>query len=567
NVHLAPAWLGRLEKRLETLRPHGDFRLFLTMEINPAVPASLLRRARTLLYEPATGLRANLLESLRTAGAAGAAGAPAERTRLRFQLAWLHAVVIERLRYAPLGWSHRYEFSDADFTCALATVDAWVTRAAQGRANIAPERIPWDAIRTLLVESVYGGRIDSAFDQRVLAAFVARWFCADAYGADFALVDEPSLRAPEGTCAGDFERWCLALPESQPPTWLGLPPNAETLLLVQKGQRLLADVRKLRALMDDDDDEEHDDDAGGSGFGLALVPEEPHAAGTDDDSDNRAELPAYMRQVAALAAGFARILPETLPALAGEGDDAAATPLLRVMERENSEARALLARVRGDLALLGEVCSGRRKQTNHLRRLLADFNAGTVPAAWLAAYVVPRDISLSQWVADFGQRLAQGRELAAVYAAGAERAIHGAPVWLGGLLFPEAFITATRQAVAKQLACSLEELHIGLVPDAAAAAAAAADHVFRVRGLRLEGAQWIAGGAGLALNDGRSEPLPISLLTWTRGEPAAGTCGAAIPVYLNGDRSSLLFEARLPAAGGAQRAAAIVERAVAITAA
>ncbi|KAJ2796074.1 dynein heavy chain, partial [Coemansia helicoidea] len=264
NVHLAPAWLERLEKRLETQRAHGDFRLFLTMEINPAVPVSLLRRARTLLYEPATGLRANLLESLR---AAGPAAAPAERGRLRFQLAWLHAVVIERLRYAPLGWAHRYEFSDADFACALATVDAWLTRAAQGRANIAPERIPWDAIRSLLVESVYGGRIDSAFDHRVLATFVERWFCADAYGADFALVDEPCLRAPEGTAAADFERWCLALPESQPPTWLGLPPNAETLLLVQKGQRLLADARKLRALMDDDEGDDEDDSAGDKGDG------------------------------------------------------------------------------------------------------------------------------------------------------------------------------------------------------------------------------------------------------------------------------------------------------------
>lgn len=31
-----------------------------------------------------------------------------------FQVCWLHALVQERLRYAPLGWAHAYEFSEAD---------------------------------------------------------------------------------------------------------------------------------------------------------------------------------------------------------------------------------------------------------------------------------------------------------------------------------------------------------------------------------------------------------------------------------------------------------------------
>uniref|UniRef100_A0A1I7XQB4 Dynein_heavy domain-containing protein n=1 Tax=Heterorhabditis bacteriophora TaxID=37862 RepID=A0A1I7XQB4_HETBA len=35
NVHLAPQWLGQMEKRLHTLKPHANFRLFLTAEIHP----------------------------------------------------------------------------------------------------------------------------------------------------------------------------------------------------------------------------------------------------------------------------------------------------------------------------------------------------------------------------------------------------------------------------------------------------------------------------------------------------------------------------------------------------
>lgn len=37
NVHLAPQWLVQLEKKLHTLAPHPQFRLFLTMEIHPKV--------------------------------------------------------------------------------------------------------------------------------------------------------------------------------------------------------------------------------------------------------------------------------------------------------------------------------------------------------------------------------------------------------------------------------------------------------------------------------------------------------------------------------------------------
>ncbi|KAJ2558174.1 dynein heavy chain [Coemansia sp. RSA 1933] len=570
NVHLAPAWLAQLEKRLQSLRAHLQFRLFLTMEINPAVPASLLRRARTLVYEPAPGIRANLLESLNSAGAGAGAGEqqamPAERTRLHFLLAWLHSVVIERLRYAPLGWTSRYEFSDADFACARLTVDRWIDRAAAGKANIDPVRIPWDAIRTLLTESVYGGRIDNDFDHHVLETFVAKWFSADAYGADFALVDGDSdnraLLAPEGTKREDFVRWCHELPENEPPTWLGLPANAETLLLVQKGQRLVGDVRKMRSLMDDDDD---DDDEGATGA------QQTELAG------DHAEQPAYMRQVETLASSFATALPAALPALSSGDATAQQVPLFRVIERENAVSCSLLAQILADLTQLREVCRGERKQTNHLRQLLADFSAGIVPQAWVAAYTVPRDYSLTKWISDFANRLDQNRALVDRIThdpsgASIVRELQRQSVWLGGLLYPEAFITATRQAVAKQLHCSLEELVIAISLENNDSAG---EEAFAVAGLRIEGAVWVAERKALVLNDGGAERLAVCFLRWIRRTPQqkahrSGSPGVAmIPVYLNMDRSDLLFEASLPidSSDGSTSPSTVVQRAVAIIAA
>ncbi|RKP34413.1 dynein heavy chain and region D6 of dynein motor-domain-containing protein [Dimargaris cristalligena] len=87
NVHLASNWLSKLEKKLHSLKPNRNFRLFLTMETNPSVPVNLLRMSRVLMFEPPPGIKANLLQSLKSIPAKRFSGGPTERTRLYFLLA------------------------------------------------------------------------------------------------------------------------------------------------------------------------------------------------------------------------------------------------------------------------------------------------------------------------------------------------------------------------------------------------------------------------------------------------------------------------------------------------
>ena len=70
------------------------------------IPVNLLRAGRVFVFEPPPGVKANLLSTFsRVATSARVQQVPKERARLYFLLAWFHAVVQERLRYAPLGWS------------------------------------------------------------------------------------------------------------------------------------------------------------------------------------------------------------------------------------------------------------------------------------------------------------------------------------------------------------------------------------------------------------------------------------------------------------------------------
>lgn len=71
-------------------------------------------------------------------------------------------------------------------------------------------------------------------------------------------------------------------------------------------------------------------------------------------------------------------------------------------------------------------------------------------------FKIPKSISVSQWIARLARQLSQ---LARIQSSSS---LSNVEVWLGGLFFPEAFVTATRQAVAHRRGWSLETLQLHL---------------------------------------------------------------------------------------------------------
>jgi dynein heavy chain 1, cytosolic len=115
NVHLAPQWLVELEKTIYKMTLSPDFRLFLTMENNPKVPSTLLRSSTVLVFEPPSGIRASMERTFKqTINPDRTNKPPVERSRMHFIVSWFNAVVHERLRYTPIGWSKVYPFNEAD---------------------------------------------------------------------------------------------------------------------------------------------------------------------------------------------------------------------------------------------------------------------------------------------------------------------------------------------------------------------------------------------------------------------------------------------------------------------
>ncbi|CAF0861312.1 unnamed protein product [Adineta steineri] len=521
NVHLAPQWLKELEKKLHSLKPHESFRLFLSTEIHPKLPTSLLRMGLCLVFEPATGIRPSLMRTLNEFSESRMEKIPNIRAKAYFRLAWLHALVVERLRYTPLGWSKHYEINESDLRFACDTIDQWIRN--EGKDDIA-----WDALRYLIASCIYGGRLDNRFDQRLLASFVAKLFCQESLNSSYPLIQDDtsslSIPMPQDTTKMKYVEWVKQLPANEKPTWLGLPDNAEKVLLISEGSKFAVDLLKC-----DQSDE--------STLALDLD------AGENKDEGDTAGKPAWMVHVQHTTANWLKLLPKTLPTIKRTTENIK-DPLFRCVEREVNFASNLLRSVRQDLTDIQAVCDGSKKQTNDTRDLLNNLSKGITPPTW-KKYRVPPRISAMQWMSDFVARLKQLDKLATLTTNEGVQSLRSVQMWLGGLFTPEAYLTATRQCAAQSLQVSLEELimHVQML-DQPSQIDSNKQNIFLITGLKLQGAS--CRNNALFYSSAIIDDIPLLAIEWKMPtDPALSQKknnqqDVTLPVYGNGLRTELL---------------------------
>lgn len=114
-------------------------------------------------------------------------------------------------------------------------------------------------IRTLVIET-YGGKIDDEGDFTRLTQLVNSILRPSAYDIGHKLVEgvagsigseDGSLVVPSGTSLKEFMDWIQRLPEREPPTYLGLPANAEKLLLVGQGLSMIGNLSRITEMLDE----------------------------------------------------------------------------------------------------------------------------------------------------------------------------------------------------------------------------------------------------------------------------------------------------------------------------
>lgn len=168
NLHLVTPWLPKLEKTFKALTPNKRFRLWLTSEAHVKFPSILLQSSLKVTYESPPGVKNNLARTYQSWAPTFKEGNET-RAKMLFILAWFNALIQERRKYIPQGWSKYYEFSYGDLK-AGETILGDVADASKGGM---PE---WEIVYGQLENAIYGGRVDNKFDMRVLKHYLQQFF-------------------------------------------------------------------------------------------------------------------------------------------------------------------------------------------------------------------------------------------------------------------------------------------------------------------------------------------------------------------------------------------------------
>ena len=507
NVHLATRWLGdKLDGTLQRLKPTADFRLFLLSEFSEKIPPSVLRQSLKLNFELPTGVRPNVLRCLLGLFTPARFEAlPSERGRIYFQLVWLHAVVMERLRYVPIGWSKAYEFSEADLRYALEVTDLLLQRPGPPQQHLT-------ALRSIVCQNIYGGKIDNDFDLTVLQSLVGQYLNNKVFDVGQPLLSDQGhvvLQNFTATNYADYVTWVRELTVAESPIWAGLPLSAEEAMQRAQAEELW---RKLAVVQDLNEEE------------VATI------QGEDDVQTTRLK---WLEALGERCAAYFKTLPAELPSLS-RNESLIANPLFRFLEREVKAARNLLLSVRDNLRQVQEMCSGQLQPLPELREMARNIHAGRIPRSW-QIYVLP-DMDVTAWVHDFAQRIEQLQRLSST------------PNWhregfrLGLMLFPEAFLTSNRQIVAQRNGLSLDELKLSM---SLATGKESDEDSFLVSGLTIEGANLTS--EGFRAEKGMSFPLPPVKFIWKKSssDKTVATDDVLVPIYLNNSRKNLVTAVKL----------------------
>lgn len=228
NLHMAPDWLEKLEKRIKSTVFHSDFKLLFTIDMASHVPNTFVRMCRIMSFERPSGMKTSMQSSLANVSKTRFSSLPKEKPRIYFMLAWIHSIFRERMRFVPLGWTKPYGFHDSDFESGLHVIDQWVPQSKQ---NISPNSIPWHIIIQLLFITVYAGRMDHSADRQCVKDTLEKLFVPEMFEVDFKLdlTDEANgpPPMPESADSDSLLQWVDSLPETESPTWLGLDRDAE----------------------------------------------------------------------------------------------------------------------------------------------------------------------------------------------------------------------------------------------------------------------------------------------------------------------------------------------------
>merc|ERR1719420_1948958 len=167
NVHLMPRWLKKVEKLLDEYASsgsHENFRVFMSSDPSNSIPIGILDRSIKLTSDPPSGLKANIKQAFCTFSREEYEELEGRTRGILFGLCHFHAVMLERRKFGAQGRNMHYPFAVGDLINSASVLKNYMENA--------PTKIPWDDLRYLFGEIMYGGHIVNDYDRLVANTYL-----------------------------------------------------------------------------------------------------------------------------------------------------------------------------------------------------------------------------------------------------------------------------------------------------------------------------------------------------------------------------------------------------------
>ncbi|XP_071429942.1 dynein axonemal heavy chain 17 isoform X2 [Pithys albifrons albifrons] len=415
NIHLVSRWLDTLEKLAEqhSTDSHPEYRLFMSAEPAPSpeshiIPQGLLENSIKITSEPPTGMRANLHRALDlfSQETLEQCSKETEFRCILFALCYFHAVVAERRRFGTQGWNRPYPFNSGDLTVSVNVLHNYLEANA---------KVPWDDLRYLFGEIMYGGHITDDWDRRLCRTYLSEYVQPEMLEGDTFLA--PGFAVPPRL---DYEAYHTYIDDNLPsesPHLYGLHPNAEMGFLTITSDRLFRTV-------------------------LELQPKESEAGGGTGSSREE--------QVKSVLDEILGQLPEPFNMAELLEKAKEKTPYTVVALQECERMNILTCEIRRSLKELDLGLQGELTITSEMEELANALFYDSVPESW-TRYAYPSLLSLGAWYADLLLRIRELEVWSTDF-------VLPATVWLAGFFNPQSFLTAIMQSTARKKQWPLDKM-------------------------------------------------------------------------------------------------------------
>lgn len=321
-------------------------------------------------------------------------------------LTQFHSTIQERKKFGKIGWNINYAFNWSDFKISYDLIELYLTKAHEMK----DESLPWDTLRYLIGEAMYGGRVTDDWDRRVLMTYLDEYlgdFIFDKNQEFFFSRAEFDFKVPlEAENLEQTMNFISDIPLITVPEVFGLHSNAEIQYYNNSAKSLWM-------------------------WSLEMQTSE----GGDAGGANKDEYILSVQQS----------LSERIPDLYDmqiikKQFEESTSPTQVVLLQELERFNMLLEGMTQSLATLKRALNGEIGMSADLEVMANQIFNGFVPSKWLA--LAPATLkNLVGWMDHFGRRNKQYRDWIDIE--------EPKVIWLSGLHIPESYITALVQTTCR----------------------------------------------------------------------------------------------------------------------